>query len=372
MVFQTHARYFGMIFISLIGAFFVFQSKQFDLYSEPIGKITHVKTIEQQLILDEHQNKDTMTTQRLSVVLLNGEYQNKTLSIVNTYSQSQINDQRYNKGELVFIHISPISKNQSLEGSIIELKRDSWLIVLLTVFLIVLIGIGGKSGGFSFIGFTLNGLILTGLLMGYREVNSSLLLWLFALATPILVTISLSLANGWNKKTKTAVIATLIGTATTCLIGISVIELLSHKGLHYEEMELITRPPHVIFLSSLLIGCLGAVMDVAMTLTSSLFEIKQKNPTITPSKFKESGLAIGQDIMGPMTNIMFFSYLSGTIPLILIFLRNNMSLTYSFSIVLSLEFARALVGSIGIVLSVPITLYTAAHILLKKEAIHDR
>jgi uncharacterized membrane protein len=71
--------------------------------------------------------------------------------------------------------------------------------------------------------------------------------------------------------------------------------------------------------------------------------------------------------MGPMTNIMFFSYLSGSIPLVLIFLRNGMSFGYTFSIVLSLEFARALVGSIGIILAVPISIKVTQSLLTKEE-----
>nr|WP_237301612.1 YibE/F family protein [Vagococcus penaei] len=150
-------------------------------------------------------------------------------------------------------------------------------------------------------------------------------------------------------------------------MGYLVITLLGHQGLHYEQMELITRPPQIIFLSSLLIGCLGGVMDIAVTITAALTEVKKHQPKISKAQLIQAGKSIGQEITGPMTNIMIFSYLSGAIPLIIIFLKNKMSFNYTFSIVLSLELARALVGSIGIVLAVPLTIYLASYWLGLKE-----
>ena len=112
-------------------------------------------------------------------------------------------------------------------------------------------------------------------------------------------------------------------------------------------------------------------MDVSMTIISSLLEVSQNNPNLSNASLKKAGQRIGEDIMGPMTNIMFFSYLSGSIPLVLIFLRNGMSFGYTFSIVLSLELARALVGSIGIILAIPISI-KVTELALNKEARNER
>jgi uncharacterized membrane protein len=182
-----------------------------------------------------------------------------------------------------------------------------------------------------------------------------------------MIALTLTLVNGWTLKTKITTVSTIIGSGITFLLGWIVISLFNHQGLHYEEMELVTRPPHVLFMSSLLIGSIGAVMDVSMTIVSSLLEVAHNNQSISLEDLKKAGQRIGEDIMGPMTNIMFFSYLSGSIPLVLIFLRNGMSFGYTFSIVLSLEFARALVGSIGIILAVPISIKVTQSLLTKEE-----
>jgi uncharacterized membrane protein len=70
--------------------------------------------------------------------------------------------------------------------------------------------------------------------------------------------------------------------------------------------------------------------------------------------------------MGAMTNILFFSYISGTIPMVLLYLKNGSPLGYTFSMNFSLELIRALTGSIGIVLTIPITLYLSILFIFRK------
>ena len=95
-------------------------------------------------------------------------------------------------------------------------------------------------------------------------------------------------------------------------------------------------------------------MDVAITISSGMYEILQRTPNISLSRWALAGRNIGQDIMGTMTNILLFSYLSGSLPMFLIYLK--MLFTYTISMNWSLEIARALTGGIGIVLTIPITI----------------
>lgn len=328
--------------------------------------MTSEKTIQTDKQIDENGNEDLKTTQELEVLLLNSTEKKKTIQIINSYSTSQVNNHSYHKGDYLFIHLTPSKKG--LSGDIIELKRDHLLVILTSILVALLIIVSGKFGILTFLSFIVNTLVMVGLLSWYRVINSNFLLLLFALALPLMVVIALSSVNGWSLKVKIASVATILGSVLTFLIGFIVISLLHNKGLHYEEMELVTRPPHVLFLSSLLVGSVGAVMDVAMTITSSLMELMDTNPTTTTEDIERVGQKIGGDIMGPMTNIMFFSYLSGAIPLVLIFLRNGMSFGYTFSIVLSLEIARALVGSIGIILAVPLSVKTTQFFLKRGTA----
>lgn len=343
----------------------LFCSFQFEHYKQTIGKITSVKQIDSAEQLDENGNTDTKTTQELQIQVLNNTYKDKSFILINEFTTSQINNHAYHENDYVFIHVT--ETNNALSGNIIELKRDHFLIILIGIFVILLILVTGKFGLLTFLSFIINGSLITGLLVLYRFTSSQLLVWLFMFTLPIMIALTLTLVNGWTLKTKITTVSTIIGSGITFLLGWIVISLFNHQGLHYEEMELVTRPPHVLFMSSLLIGSVGAVMDVSMTIVSSLLEVAHNNQSISPEDLKKAGQRIGEDIMGPMTNIMFFSYLSGSIPLVLIFLRNGMSFGYTFSIVLSLEFARALVGSIGIILAVPISIKVTQSLLTKEE-----
>lgn len=72
--------------------------------------------------------------------------------------------------------------------------------------------------------------------------------------------------------------------------------------------------------------------------------------------------------MGTMTNILLFAYVSGSIPILIIYLMNHSPLGFALSINLSLEMVRALSGGIGIVITIPIGLYVAIFYIKKKEA----
>ncbi|SLM86467.1 MULTISPECIES: YibE/F family protein [Vagococcus] len=352
-----------LLIVLLITILLVYFSFQFDNYQQPIGKIVSEEVISTSKQVDEHGNTDNLTEQLLTVELLNSKDKGKHLEILNNYSNSQIKNHVFHKKEIVFLHLS--KNNHSLSANIEELKRDSYLIILSAFLISLLILFNGFHGLKILISFLLNASILIFLFLIYRHSNSNLLFLFFLIAIPLLVTLTFLITNGWNTKTKIAIFSTLTGSLLTFSIGYITIACLSHQGLHYEEMELVTRPPHLLFLSSLLIGSVGAVMDVSMTIISSLMELVQIKKELTLKELHTFGKKIGEDIMGPMINIMFFSYLSGSIPLILIFLRNEMSLSYTFSITLSLELARALIGSIGIILAIPVSIWTTSFFLKK-------
>jgi len=134
------------------------------------------------------------------------------------------------------------------------------------------------------------------------------------------------------------------------------IQFTGGNGIKYETMSFLTLPPKDVFMSSVLIGTLGAVMDVAITISSGMYEILQRTPNISMSRWALAGRHIGQDIMGTMTNILLFSYLSGSLAMVLIYLKNANTFTYTISMNWSLEITRALTGGIGIVLTIPITI----------------
>src|SRR5699024_6869024 len=144
--------------------------------------------------------------------------------------------------------------------------------------------------------------------------------------------------------------------------------LTNENGLYYEEMQFLTRPYQLVFLAGLFIGSLGAVMDVAISIAAALFEMYERNNDISIQTLKKSGFDIGKDIMGTMTNILFFAYISGSIPMLILYIKNYSPLGFTLSMNLSLEITRALSGGIGIVITIPIGLYTTIFFIQRKRA----
>src|SRR5699024_6136039 len=112
-----------------------------------------------------------------------------------------------------------------------------------------------------------------------------------------------------------------------------------------------TRPYKLIFIAGLLIGSLGAVMDVAISISTAMFELYETNKNISIQQLKQSGFNIGKDIMGTMTNILLFAYVSGSIPILIVYLMNHSPLDFALSIYLSFELTSALAGVLGIFIS---------------------
>lgn len=362
-------RLFITTLLCIIVASILFVHHNYAFYKSPIAEVvesTFVHTIQ---VEDNNQNKDVLYTQQLLAKVKNGQEKGSLLHLTNEYSKSQAFDQKFDVGSEVFVSIdSKIEQGQEKTGKIIGVKRDKYLVYVAWVFILVLLLIGKRQGLLSVMSLAFNTALLWFALDIYSKHSNQTLLWICGFSIIIFTVVSLLLVNGRNEKTFAAIIATLIGTFTSLLITYIALVVTGENGLRYEELQFVTRPYKTVFLAGLFIGSLGAVMDVAITMSSSIFGLYEKDPTISIKALTKSGLEIGKDIMGTMTNILFFAYVSGSIPTLLLYFKNASSLGYTLSLNLSLELVRALSGGIGIVITIPIGLYTAIFFVNRKKA----
>lgn len=364
---RTTIVIYSIVSICLI-ATFIFTLHNEGFYKRTIGQIVDVDIVEEETIRDAHGNEDTRTVQGLVVDILNGPYEEERIVIDNRHTASGAYDETYRLNQKVFVGIQE-RDNGELSGEVVDAKRDSYFVLIVSVFVMILLVVGNKQGLFSVISFIVNATILSLALELYIAYPSISLVMIFGVAALFFSTFSLLLVNGRNEKTYTAIISTLLGTIASLTIAYLAIKLTNGNGLRYEEMQFITRPYEMVFLASLFVGSLGAVMDIAITMTASLFEIYEKNHDITLAQLKESGMNIGKDVMGTMTSILFFVYVSGSLPMLILYLKNGAPLNFALSINLSLELARALAGGIGVVLTIPIGLYTALFFIRRKKKV---
>ncbi|WP_442857354.1 YibE/F family protein [Bacillus sp. FJAT-42315] len=361
------------IFLILIALCFissvVFVYHNHFLYDRPIAKVIDTSVEDTVKLTDEHHNKDQLVTQKVTAVIQNGEEKGEHIELTNKYSLSGVYDQVYQVGNELFVAIDTRTNEEAnLTGHITNVKRDKYIVIIGWVFLFTLLIVGQRQGVLSIISFALNAVLLSYALDVYVNSATQSLLWICGITAILFTIISLVLVNGLNEKTYAAIATTLMGTFTSLLITYLAMWVTAENGLHYEEMQFLTRPYQLVFMAGLLIGSLGAVMDVAITMSSSIFELHEKNPNMSMKALKTSGLDIGRNIMGTITSILFFAYISGSIPVLILYLKNGVPLGFTFSMTLSLEVARALAGAIGIVLTIPISLYTSMFFVNRKRA----
>ncbi|MGG0717269.1 YibE/F family protein [Robertmurraya massiliosenegalensis] len=348
---------------------FLFVHFNYGLYERTIAKVIDVSLEESIENVDMYDNRDVLTTQHLVAKVMNGDHKGEEIHIENEFSYSGAYDQEYKVGNELFVMVDQATEAQSeLSGTIQDVKRDKYLLIVAWAFIFTLLFVGKKQGLFSIISLVVNAVLLSFALDFYLQTSGIHLLVICSISIILFTVISLLLVNGMNEKTYAAIIATLLGTFFSLLITYAVMSVTNEQGLRYEEIQFITRPYKLVFLAGLFIGSLGAVMDVAITMSSSIFGLYEKDRNISNKALRKSGMEIGKDIMGTMTNILFFAYISGSIPMLILYFKNASPLGFTLSMNLSLELARALAGGIGIVITIPIGLYVTMLFVNRKRA----
>lgn len=356
---------FTILLVLCFAASVVFVNHNHSLYNQPIAEVIEMTLEDKTPITDV----DVLFTQQIIAKLKNGSEQGQLIHLKNEYSSSGAYDHAYQQGNEVFVSIEKNKGgNGALTGTILDVKRDKTILMVAWVFVFTLLIVGKKQGLFSIISLAVNAALLSYALDVYVNNYGMSLLAICSVSAVLFTVISLLLINGLNEKTYAAIVATLLGTFMSLFIAYVALWATSENGLRYEEMQFLTRPYQEVFMAGLFLGSLGGVMDVAITMSSSIFGLYEKNNNISLKALQASGLEIGKDIMGTMTNILFFVYISGSIPMMILYLNNGVPLSYTLSMNLSLEVARALAGGIGIVLAIPISLYASIFFVNRKRA----
>ncbi|PTK08859.1 YibE/F family protein [Mammaliicoccus sciuri] len=352
------------IFIVCVVIAYIFTRHNAQYYKTPIGQITDITHQSSQTTIDQNKNKDTLHKEQIHLEIQNGQHKGDRITVPHKYTDSLTDSEKYHVNDQVLLSYKGKEDTAIIKG----LKRDGAVTLMTGLFLLTLLIVGRKSGLYSIISLIINVTVLL-LMIDYFMKHNNHHFFILMTATVIFSTIvSLLLVSGFKRRTFVAIISTLLGTFLSIGIAQLVMMYTNGDGVKYETMSFLTIQPTQIFLASVLIGSLGAVMDVAITLTSSLYEIKAQHPEISLKQLRQSGTNIGKDIMGTMTNILFFAYLSGSIPMIILYFKNSNTITYTLSMNWSLEITRALMGGIGIVITIPITIFVAMMFMQREEA----
>jgi uncharacterized membrane protein len=329
------------------------------LYKTPVMKITKIE----EKYIEEKNGYGYITEkyykQSITGVILNGKYKNMTFTTENERSTSNVFDENYHINDKVFISINDL---ENKEVSIINYKRDVYIVIIILIFIYALYIIGKKQGLLSLIALGVNIIIYCFAISLYTSKMINLLL-LSSICTVLFTIISLLLAIGRNKKTFVTILATLISVFVTILIGVIVMNLTHESGVRIDQIDFLLTPYKQVFISELLLGILGAIMDIAITIASTVNELVEKNNQISNKKLYLSCKEIGKDTMGTMLNVLLFTYICSEIPKFVLYYRNGFSTSVIIQNYLSIDIVRSLVAGIGIVLAIPITSFISIKIL---------
>lgn len=348
----------GLIILSLFTLLFI--SNNESLYNKPIAKIIAIDEQESNKKTDDGKI-EPMKNQKIQAVIMNGSHKGEAVELDNVTSFSGANDLNLHTNDEVFLSIQDNDNNEISSAKITELKRDKYIIYIINIFIILILLVGGSKGFRSLTSVVVNSVISFIMIQLFTE--GYYLIAFSVIASVLFIVSSIIIVCGRNRKSISAIVGTLAGTFVSILIAGIVIKMNNWSGIHFEKMDFLTQPPETIFFIELMIGTLGAIMDIAISISSAVKELYDKNPNANRKAIIKSSREIGQDIMGTMANTLVFAYISGSIPAILLYLRDEVPITYIISFNLTLEYMRAIVGSIGIVLSIPITMYTSILIL---------
>lgn len=176
--------------------------------------------------------------------------------------------------------------------------------------------------------------------------------------------VALYSAHGFNRMTTVALLGTLIALGLTALLSWFVVEAARFTGLITDEAFILTIAgidPAGLILAGIVLGAIGAIDDVTVTQASAVWELHRVRPDLGRVALMRHGLRVGRDHVASTVNTLLLAYAGAAMPLMIFFVLAEQSLgTVLNSEIVAVEAVRTLVGSIGLVASVPITTWLAA------------
>lgn len=335
---------FGILLFLAIGSI-LFTCYNDSFYKKEIVKIQEMSETQ----IDEVPNMlgimEKYYLQKITGVYTNGKNKGKLIELEHERTFSSVVTEKYQVGDRVFVK----------DHQIIGLKRDTLVVTLVWIFVFAIFLIGRFRGLLAILSVIGNTALFYFCLTFFQ--NGMSLVVLCLLESIFFTVFSLVLSSGWKKKTWVAIISVFL--SLTVLLGLIwlLIVITNYGGINFNGMSFLTVPPEGVFFAELIIGGLGAIMDVGITIVSSLEELVEKDPNISFTALRKSGIEIGKDIMSTMMNVLFFTYLCSGLPVFVLALRNGFTLWNYITANFSLELTRFLCGALGIVLTIPISIF---------------
>jgi len=240
--------------------------------------------------------------------------------------------------------------------------RINGVLVLGAVFLVLVIIFGRRKGINAIVALILTCLavflvFIPAILTGQNIYVATIVVCLFSIVSTLLIVI------GPNKKSLSAMLGCLGGVVLAGVLMVIMDPILTLTGVvDHESQALLMLPTQnpinlqAIIFAGVILGAVGAIMDVAMTIASSLWEVLEVGGKANFKTLVKSGINIGRDVLGTMLNTLILAYIGSSLSLILVIVITTPSYMQLFNMeLITVEFMRALVGAFGMFLTIPLT-----------------
>ena len=282
--------------------------------------------------------------------------------------------ERFNRvaheGDRIMIVLSAVGT-----WNFIDYVRIYNVAILGAVFIVMLV-IFGKFKGFNSVlslGLTCLGIFsvfLPSVLSGRNIYVSSILICIYAIITTIFI------INGVNKKSSAAVAGCLGGVLAAGLLTFFMSRTMQLTGIIQSESRVLLNLPleypidlNAIIFAGIIIGAVGAIIDMAVSISSALWELKIQMPDASFKDIFTSGITIGKDILGSSINTLVLAYIGSSLTVVLFLISHFNSVLRILNRELVLvELLQAIIGGIGIFLTMPLTALICALLYVQSSS----
>lgn len=307
--------------------------------------------------------EQTQKYQKLKINITKGSLIGQDVIVENgTSPMSQVI--LYEVGDRVLVYYSSDDEGNEV-FYITDFVRTKGIIILFILFVILSILVATKKGFFSLVAMALTFLILfLFVLPKIQAGNDPIIIVILSLIAIIPITFYLS--HGFEKKTTIAILGTTIALVLTIILSNIFVNLTYLTGTSTEESLFLQTVGGTqynlkgLLLAGIIIGTLGVIDDIAISQTSIVYQLYSIKKDISISELYKRSIQVGKDHIASMINTLILVYTGASLPLLLIFMNNPRPFgeILSYELVTT-EIVRTLVGSIGLILAVPITTYLA-------------
>lgn len=289
-----------------------------------------------------------------------------------------VEQEKLKVGKNVYITFDQMDPNRVI---VTDVDRLPYLLFVLAVFLALIILIGKWQGVKTIISlavtfFAVFNILLPLIIKGHGVILVTIIICM------LITFVTLILVGGFNKKTVVSIVGTMSGVIVAALLATTISKLACITGLSNEESQMLIYASSGmnidikgLFFAGILIGTVGATMDICMSIASSMHELSLKVKNIETSELIKSGLNVGKDAMGTMSNTLILAYVGEAINLVLFFMLTQKDFLGIINTdFIASEILRSICGTIGMISAIPITtlIYGLMYYLFEKETEIDK